>query len=114
MTDAMASYFGGSVEISVTYEALNGAAVDTVTKVSAAEKICAEIRCLNERMRTIWQGETSEMYNQEVQELLAAAEERLAVFRIHAKNLQRICSRYIQTGKEIGGTVQTLSEEAIV
>ena len=103
-----------SVTVTVTYEALDAAAAETLSKTVRAERALETLKNQNERMRSIWQGEAADNYYQEVTRRLEEINERIAAFRQHAQNLQLICQNYIRTSASIAGTIQTLSDEVIV
>lgn len=107
-------YFGGSVEVLVTYEALDAAAAETQARTAAAERALDEIRSQGEWMKSVWQGDASDNSYQRIQKVIEEMEKRLEGFRQHARNLQLICQNYIQASASIASTVQTLSDDVIV
>lgn len=106
--------FSGGVEVTVTYEALDVAAAETLSRTVAAERALDELRSQSERMKAIWQGEASDSSYMDIQKMIENAEKRLQGFRQHAQNLQLICQNYIQARASIAGTIQTLAEDVIV
>lgn len=106
--------FGGGVTLTVTYEALDAAAAETLAKTAAAQRAADELRSQCDRMRAIWEGDAADCMSKEIREILEKVETRLQGFRQHASNLQLICRNYSQASSSIAGTIQTLSSDVIV
>lgn len=114
MLNAILGLLGVSVEVTVTYEALDAAAAEVLAQVTKGDAICSALSDLNGRMRAIWQGEVADTASQRFAEKLDGIEEQLKAFRSHAANLQTICRKYIQTSGEIAGEIQMLSDEVVI
>lgn len=110
---AIAAMLGG-VEVTVSYEALDAAASEVLSSAAKTEAQCNRLRDLNDRLKAIWEGEASELYVQQIKEVVEGLEMLIRQFRTHAQNLQKIAAQYVKTSKEIQGSIEPLSSDVIV
>ena len=104
----------GSIDVTVSYEAMNDAAANVLRGSDRLQAICEQLRGQCDKMHSYWESEACDQNETRLRQDVETIEELIVRFRAHAQNLQSIAQNYLKTSSDVDGTIQGLSSDVIV